>query len=266
MIRNRSFDEICRFAAETGYAGIELSPRDDFLPLFGQPVADSARISCLKRALRAHSVELSSLWTVYRWAETNDAVGSDVAVRYFKRFLEIAQELGCQHVSSEFGGNWDDVERSRDAFLRSLEQLLPAIERAGIALSLDAHPGDWIEDGRTAVDLIRELNTPAVRFLYSAPHSFYLDPQDDLREFLHYIAPYLSFVRIADSFDHRQPGRYIVNPLGASVRVHQHLNIGEGEIDWVRLFSALKKIGYQGCISNSVFAWPDRAEESAHRG
>jgi len=263
MIRNRSFEEICRFAAETGYAGIELSPRDDFLPLFAEPVANSESIWRLRKALSENSIDLSSIWTVYRWAEPKDVAACDVAVHYFHRFLEVAQELGCRHISSEFGGKWDDVDASREAFLRSMDKLMPAIESSGVMLSLDAHPGDWIEDGRIAVDLIRELNTPKVRFLYSAPHTFYLDSHDNLREFLQYAAPYISFVRVADTFDHRPAVRYIVNPLGASVRVHQHLNIGEGEIDWVTLFGQLKGIGYQGCVSNSVFAWPDRALESA---
>lgn len=95
MIRSRSFDEICRFAAEMGYAGIELSPRDDVLPLFVLPRADSESISSLKRALKTDSLELASMWTVYRWAEPNHPEACEVAVRYFKRFLEVAQELGC---------------------------------------------------------------------------------------------------------------------------------------------------------------------------
>jgi myo-inositol catabolism protein IolH len=263
MIRDRSFEEICRFAAEAGYSGIELSPRDDFLPLFVRPVADSESIARLKRALTEHRIELSSVWTVYRWADPTDVAAGEAAVQYFKRFVEVAQELGCQHISSEFGGKWDEVDACRDSFLRSIEQLLPAIERAGITLSLDAHPGDWVEDGRIAVNVIKALNTPHIRFLYSAPHTFYLDSQDNLSEFLHYVAPYISFIRVADTFDHRPAVRYIVNPPGVPVRVHQHLNIGEGEIDWITLFAQLKAIGYQGCLSNSVFAWPDRAKESA---
>ena len=263
MIRSRSFNDICRFAAEMDYAGIELSPRDDFLPLFDRPVADSESISSLKRAIKTYSIELVSVWTVYRWAEPNDPDAREMARRYFRRFVEIAEELGCPHVSSEFGGDWNQVQRSQAAFQESIEQVLPFMERAGITLSLDPHPGDWIEDGRKAVDLIRELNSPHLRFLYSVPHTFYLDSQNKLPDFIRYVAPYISFIRVADTFDHRPLVRYIVNPLGAPVRVHQHLNIGEGEINWSALFSLLKGIGYQGCISNSVFAWPDRVEESA---
>jgi myo-inositol catabolism protein IolH len=263
MIRNRSFDEVCAFAREFGYEGIELSPRDDFLPLLEKPKAASSSIAALQAALSSNSIELVSIWTVYRWAEPSDPAACEVAIKYFRRFIEVAGELGCNHISSEFGGDWRAPQDSRNAFLKSIQILLPELERASITLSLDAHPGDWIEDGRAAVSEIRELGSPHLRFLYSTPHSFYLDKHDDLRAFLSDVGEAISFVRIADTFDHRPLARYIVNPLGAPVRVHQHLNIGEGEIDWPAVFDGLKAIDYRGYISNSVFAWPDKAEDSA---
>ena len=56
-------------------------------------------------------------------------------------------------------------------------------------------------------------------------------------------APVLAHVHLADTFNHKASSglRYIINPPGAQVRVHQHLNIGEGEVDWDMLFGTLKK-------------------------
>src|SRR5690606_11182271 len=124
------------------------------------------------------------------------------------------------HISSEFGGSSDDVAGCRDAFLRSLDAILPVVERAQVTLSLDPHPGDWVEDGREAVLVIRQLHCPNLRLLYSAPHSFYLDAGDDLPAFIREVGDLVSFVRVADTFDHRPAVRYIVNPLNAPVRVH----------------------------------------------
>ncbi|MBP6655143.1 MAG: sugar phosphate isomerase/epimerase, partial [Propionivibrio sp.] len=58
--------------------------------------------------------------------------------------------------------------------------------------------------------------------------------------------------------------RYIVNPPGSNVRVHQHLDIGQGEIDWDVFFKALGEIKFDGVLSSCVFAWEDRAEESSN--
>lgn len=263
MIHDRSLAEICRFAAEIGYQWLELSPRDDFLPLFHGPCAGRERIAELKKALSDYQVGLASMWTVYRWAEPDDRDACEAAVRYFDRFIAIAAELGCGHISSEFGGRPQAAEKSEAAFRRSLERVLPLLERRQITLALDPHPGDWVEDGYRAADVIRSFDSPRLKFLYSVPHTFYLDQGNDVAAFLRSVGPLLSFVRCADTFDHRIPLRYIVNPPGAPVVVHQHLDIGRGEIDWDAVFRGLHAVGYDGTLSVSVFGWPDRAEQSA---
>ena len=70
---------------------------------------------------------------------------------------------------------------------------------------------------------------------------------------------------LADTYDHTKSSqlRYIVNPPGAKVRVHQHLDLGQGEIDWDSFFATLADMNFDGVLSNCVFAWEDRAEDSA---
>ena len=57
--------------------------------------------------------------------------------------------------------------------------------------------------------------------------------------------------------------RYIVNPPGSKARVHQHLDIGQGEVDWDGFFKGLREIDFDGIITSCVFAWEDRAVESS---
>jgi myo-inositol catabolism protein IolH len=47
------------------------------------------------------------------------------------------------------------------------------------------------------------------------------------------------------------------------VRVHQHLDIGQGEIDWDLFFRTLHDIGFDGVVTSAVFAWEERAIESS---
>ncbi|MBI3146430.1 MAG: sugar phosphate isomerase/epimerase, partial [Pseudogulbenkiania sp.] len=47
------------------------------------------------------------------------------------------------------------------------------------------------------------------------------------------------------------------------IRVHQHLDIGQGEIDWDVFFRTLAEVGFDGVLSSCVFAWEERAEESS---
>ena len=72
-------------------------------------------------------------------------------------------------------------------------------------------------------------------------------------------ADVLSHVHLADSF---RPARYITNPPNTGVRVHQHLDIGLGEVDFAALFSSLAGAAYDGVLTISVFAHPERARAS----
>jgi myo-inositol catabolism protein IolH len=70
-----------------------------------------------------------------------------------------------------------------------------------------------------------------------------------------------------DSFDHRASSglRYIVNPPGSPARVHQHLDIGQGEVDWDTFFRTLAATEFDGIATVCVFAWEERARESSAR-
>ena len=141
-----------------------------------------------------------------------------------------------------------------------MEELLPIFERESIQLRLEPHPDDFIEDGREAVDMIRGINHPNVTFLYCAPHTFHMG--GDLAGIMEYAGDLLTHLHVADSFDHRASSglRYIVNPPGSTARVHQHLDIGQGEVDWDVFFGTLERLGFDGIMTACVFAWEDRAE------
>ena len=54
-----------------------------------------------------------------------------------------------------------------------------------------------------------------------------------------------------------------MNPPGSTARVHQHLDIGQGEVDWDVFFATLGEVGFDGIATVCVFAWEERARESS---
>jgi myo-inositol catabolism protein IolH len=54
-----------------------------------------------------------------------------------------------------------------------------------------------------------------------------------------------------------------VNPPGSPARVHQHLDIGQGEVDWDVFFGTLGDTRFDGIATVCVFAWEERARESS---
>jgi len=262
MLRDRPFAEVCRIAAEIGYDSIELSPRPDFIPFFTHPRADRAKVEEFRVALRDSGLELASILPLYRWSSP-DEDERQAAVRYWKRAIELAVAVGCSTMNSEFNGRPEQAARSEAQFWRSMEELLPLFEREGIQLNLEAHPDDFIERNTEAVDLVRAIDSPLVRYVYCTPHTFHLG--DDIGAMIRYAAPVLAQVHIADVLNHRASSglRYIVNPPGSTARVHQHLDIGQGEVDFEACFDALRRIDFDGILTACVFAWEERAVESS---
>ena len=172
MFRTTPLAELPGLVADLGYQYIELSPREDFIPFFKHPRIDTAGIRAFKRALDAAGVEVSSLLPLFRWSGP-DEDERQAAVRYWKRSIEIAAELGVTRMNSEFNGRPENPSISEGQFWKSLEELLPVFERHGVSLALEPHPDDFIEDGIAAVNMIRGINSPNVSFLYCAPHTFH---------------------------------------------------------------------------------------------
>jgi myo-inositol catabolism protein IolH len=265
MFRTTPLLELPALVAELGFEYIELSPREDFTPFFLHPRADDATVRAFKKALDAAGVTIASHLPLYRWSGP-DEDERQAAVRYWKRAIQITVDLDCRVMNSEFNGRPEQASRSEAMFWRSMDELLPVFEREGVELRLEPHPDDFVEDGLAAVDLIRGINSPLVSFLYCAPHTFHMG--GNLAQIMHHAGPLLTQVHLADSFDHRASSglRYIVNPPGSTARIHQHLDIGQGEVDFDLFFATLGELGFgdrdDTIMTSCVFAWEDRAHDS----
>jgi myo-inositol catabolism protein IolH len=261
MLRTVPLLELPALVAELGYRHIELSPREDFMPFFLHPRADHAQIVAFRKELAGAGVEIASVLPLYKWSGP-DEDERQAAVRYWRRAIQITVDLGCDVMNSEFNGRPEKAAASEAQFWRSMEELLPVFEREGVRLVLEPHPDDFMEDGRGAVDLIRGIDSDLVTFLYCAPHTFHQG--GDLADVMRYAGPKLTQLHIADSFDHTGSSglRYIVNPPGSTVRVHQHLDVGQGEVDWDLFFATLAEVGFDGIATVCVFAWEERARDS----
>ena len=259
-----SLFEFPEVAARLGYEHLQLTPHADFSPFFRYPKADDAVVAKLKKAASDAGVSIPAILPVQRisWP---DELQREAAVRNYTRIIQLAVELGVPVINTEFSGRPERSEDSEAAFYRSMEELLPVLEREGITLNIDPHPDDFVEDGLEAWRVLRGLNSPAVGFVYVASHTFHYG--DRATTLLPEIGDRLGAVYTADTFDHhRSHGlRYISNPPGNASRVHQHLRIGDGDVNWDELFATLRSTGYldreDALIVSNVFAEDEAADD-----
>lgn len=251
-------------AARLGYEHLQLTPHPDFSPFFRHPKADDGVVARLKKAAADAGVTIPAILPVQRisWPEEPQR---QAAVRNYKRIIQLAVELEVPVINTEFSGRPERSEDSEAAFYRSMEELLPIIESEGLRLNVDPRPDDFVEDGLDAWRVLRGLNSASVGFVYVASHTFHYG--DRAASLLPELGDRLGAVYTADSFDHRRSHglRYISNPPGNPARVHQHLKIGDGDVDWDALFLTLRRTGYldrdDALIVSNVFAEDEAADE-----
>lgn len=260
------FLDLPKAVADAGYEYMQLAPHDDFLPFYTHPKADDALVRDFAAALRKAGVKLSSLLPVYRtsWPDERERIW---AVRNWRRAIEIAAMLDVHVINTEFSGIPERYEESEAGFYATMEEILPLLEREGIRLNIDPHPYDFVEKGIDALRVTRGLNSPLVGAVYVAPHTFHYG--NDVYGITGLAGERLGAVYISDAYDHtRSHGlRYIANPPGTNARVHQHLKVGDGDVDFKELFDALKKNGFldreDSIIVSNVFAEDETAHDTS---
>ncbi|MEU5200957.1 sugar phosphate isomerase/epimerase [Streptomyces scabiei] len=256
--------ELPDLVARAGYAWMELSPKDDFIPFFSHPRADDATVAALRKRAADAGVGIASVLPVLRWSGPGEEE-RQAAVRAWKRAIRMTVDLGVDTMNSEFNGRPEGAEFAESQFLRSMDELIPVFEREGVKLVLEPHPDDFIEDGHAAVNMVRGLNRDWISFLYCTPHTFHQG--NDATGIITAAADKVTYVHLADTLDHTASNglRYIVNPPGSTVRVHQHAEMGRGEVDFDEVFAALASTGFDGVVSSCVFGWEEYAAEISVR-
>nr|WP_221244279.1 sugar phosphate isomerase/epimerase family protein [Cryobacterium roopkundense] len=258
--------EFPRLAADLGYEWLQLTPHADFIPFFNHPKADDELVQAFKKACTDAGVGVASVLPVLRWSGP-DEDAREAAVRYWKRAIQITVELGVDTMNTEFNGRPELPEQSERAFYRSMEELVPIIESEGIRVLIDPHPDDFVEDGLAALRVIRGINSKNFGFVYVASHTFHYG--NSPLEIMRAAGDKLGLVHVSDTMDHNASHglRYITNPPGNAVRVHQHLKMGDGDVNWGEFFGGLKEIGFlerpDTVMVSSVFAEDETAAETA---
>jgi myo-inositol catabolism protein IolH len=256
MLKARPVEAALRAAAEAGYGFVELGNRDDLIPAFDAVGVSPTDLRRTRLAARQAGVEIVSVAVIQAWSSPDEDVRAQ-AVSWWQDGIAAVVALGCTRINSELSGSPSRPDDCRAAFLRSVETLLPVLEREGIEIVVEPHPGDFIETTAGAVDLVRSIGSSRIRYLHCVPHTYYLG--GTASDQIEYARGWFDHVHLADTY---RPERTIVNPPALTNRVHQHFDIGRGELDWAEIGRALRLTAFDGTLTVQVFGWDEQAEKS----
>ncbi|WP_317987646.1 sugar phosphate isomerase/epimerase family protein [Mobiluncus mulieris] len=221
----------------------------------------------LLKAQKETGVKIETLNPVFNWSAV-DEQERQAQVRNWRSLLEAADRLNVRQIVSEFSGNPNTALACEHQWYKSIEELTPDFEKYGIRLAMEPHPYDFVEVHDDAYQIIRGANKDWLGYEYCAPHTFHISQgKGDIDRMIHHSAKKLFEVHVADAYNHvaNDGNRYIVNPPGVDARVHQHNELGQGEVNWEMLFTALREVGFDGVFSVCIFGWHEWADEMNQR-
>ena len=144
LAKQMSINDMVHKVADWGYKYIEQSPHPRINPFYKHPLFSKEAEQEYRQALKETGVEISSFIVVYRWSGPTEEQRQH-AVANWKRIIQIAVDMGVPVINTEFSGDPNQQEICNGMFFRSMEELLPIIEREGLRVEIQSHPYDFCE-------------------------------------------------------------------------------------------------------------------------
>ena len=278
LAKQMGIKEMVYKVADWGYKYIEQSPHPRINPFYKHPLFSEECEREYKQALKDTGVEMSSLIVVYRWSGPTEEQRQH-AVANWKSIIEVAKRMGVSVINTELSGDPNQQEICNGMWFRSMDELLPIFEKEGIRVEIQSHPYDFCELNDETVDMVKHYRSDNLTYVYSCSHGFFYDQgKGDVRHMLEYAGESMSHILFSDTNNHVKDCRYIVNPPWLNrcgcedVTVHQHLAMGEGEVDFEGIFETLRKtdfakrsykVGGESIACVSYFGYPEKMDEQA---
>jgi sugar phosphate isomerase/epimerase len=260
VLEDRPLLEAVRLAARLGFVGVEFLGREPHLSA-ETPLAEVAQLAALLEDLALVSVGIATYTGGY--SQLDDA-GCRAQLDELKRFLEIAQVLGCRMVRHAPGGPSPQEAEPRH-WQRAAEWLQRACDEAkgaGVTLVSEIHFGGLEESAdscRRLMDLVRRPNFGVVH----DAGNMYIAGVGYGPESVRVLGEGLRHVHVKDEealpAGAVEPGAFTVDG-----RAYRHRLLGEGAVDHRPLLAALKAAEYAGFLSIEYHGPGDRVAAARH--
>ena len=171
----------------------------------------------------------------------------EIRIQHTLECLKVADFFGCNNISVPPGGPVGEISRERamTLFHRGLEMVAPLAQELGIKILVEPEPDLLMENTREFKEFIVDVKSPAIGVNFDIGHFFCAgeDPRVAFEELFEWIG----HVHLEDI---------------APDRVHNHLILGQGAIQFTEIFQTMLRLGYQGDVSLELYPYVDAPEEA----
>lgn len=223
-----------------GYGGVELElDRDRFHPhvhgaALASTVAKACRDAGLRMVLGTGGRHVLTNRRHYPGAVTENADDRKKWVSFVKDALDMASDMEAECVMVHSGYTPEGV--AEDVVWRLLVESVAEISahaaKVGQKVAMEWHPEMYLRDATGYLRLHREVGSPALGCTLDVGHAHCTETESS-GEVIRNLAAHTMHVQLEDMKN----------------RVHQHLRLGEGQLDFEEIFTAFTETGFSGVVA-----------------
>lgn len=235
VFMGRDLETAFREVKESGITAVEFWTWED------------KHIEKLKMLKEETGIEIAAFCTGF--ISLVEAVKWDEYLDSLKKTIQTAKELGCRTIISQTGSELPiSREEQQRSLIDGLKACVPYLEEAGITLVVEPlnlrvdHAGYYLSSSDEAAKIMNEVGSPYVKMLYDIYHQ-QITEGDLIRRITEYI-PYIGHFHAAGN-----PGRH---------------ELYHSEVDYQKVFEAIRKTGYEGYIGLEYFPVDDAKKGLAY--
>ena len=228
--------------------------------LWGTNIADldSDQVSRAKEALRARGIDVACLSTPMFKCDLDVDEGTVEGAMHLAKARGVGEQLEllrrCSGLAHEFGTDlirvftfWRKGDLSPEIERRIVDAFaepLKAAEEEGVTLVLENEHACFIGTGAEAARVLSAVDSPRLRACWD-PGNAHIAGETPFPHGYEALRPFLKHVHVKDGI------------IDAADGAHRWSVVGEGDIDYVGQFDALRRDGYTGYISLETHYVPE---------
>jgi sugar phosphate isomerase/epimerase len=236
-----------------GFRGVEIMcDRPHLYP----PDYGEENLTRLKTLIYAQGLKVTNLnsFTLFAvgdtylpsWIEPQEE-RREIRIQHTLQCLKVADFFGCKNISVPPGGPVGEISREKamTLFHLGLERVAPLAQELDIKILVEPEPDLLMENTIEFKEFIVDVKSPAIGVNFDIGHFFCAgeDPRVAFEELFEWIG----HVHLEDI---------------APDRVHNHLILGQGAIQFTEIFQTMLRLGYQGDVSLELYPYVDAPEEA----
>jgi hydroxypyruvate isomerase len=237
--RNWKIEDILKEFARIGFDGVELCLES---PDMRPENFTKTRANEIKHLMKDLGLEIASIsyhgdvepieqrrLNTFKAIEITNWLGADVLIINGERIKE------------------DEKEKQWDDFVKRLKDLTASAEKHGVYIAIEPEPLLLVSDTEEMIRMIKAVNSPNLKVNLDIGHAYITDHS------------------LTDSI--KKLGKSIVHAHIEDIKdkVHNHLELGEGDIDFAATHKTFKEIGYSGYYVVDLFRLGDDPSRVANR-